>query len=61
MLIGDCRGYTELAAILGLKALGFLSRISETVFFLTDSFSTLLQHPLQLQFLQYSPLEKHSQ
>lgn len=31
------------------------------VFFLIDSFSMLLQHPLQLQFLQYSPLEKHSQ
>ena len=47
--------------ILGLKALGFLSNIAEIVSFLRASFSILLQHPLQLQFLQYSPLAKHSQ
>ena len=47
--------------IFGLNAFGFLSRIAEIVSLRTDSFSILLQHPLQLQFLQYSPLAKHSQ
>ena len=58
--IGDGGGGSYVA-ILGLNALGFLSRTSAIVFFLIDSFSMLLQQPLQLQFLQYSPLEKHSQ
>jgi len=48
-------------AILGLKAFGLRSRTSATVFLRMLSFSTLLQQPLQLQFLKYSPLEKHSQ
>ena len=47
--------------IFGLKALGFLSRIAAIVSLRTDSFSMLLQQLLQLQFLQYSPLAKHSQ
>ena len=58
--IGEAGGAT-VGAIFGLKALGLRSRTSAMVFFLIDSFSMLLQHPLQLQFLQYSPLEKHSQ
>ena len=57
---GEAGGGTE-AAIFGLNAFGFRSSTSAMVFFLIDSFSMLLQHPLQLQFLQYSPLEKHSQ
>ena len=47
--------------ILGLNAFGFLSKIAAIVSFLTDSFSMLLLQELQLQFLQYSPLAKHSQ
>ena len=54
-------GTDEAAAILGLKALGLRSRTSAMVFLRIYSFSILLQKPLQLQFLQYSPLEKHSQ
>jgi hypothetical protein len=54
-------GGSAVAAIFGLKAFGLRSSTSAMVFFLIDSFSMLLQHPLQLQFLQYSPLEKHSQ
>lgn len=53
--------YGGMFAILGLNALGFLSRIIAMVSLRIDSFSLLLQHPLQLQFLQYSPLAKHSQ
>jgi hypothetical protein len=59
--IGEACGGGSEAAIFGLKAFGLRSRTSAIVFFLIDSFSMLLQHPLQLQFLQYSPLEKHSQ
>ena len=58
--IGEVGG-SAVAAIFGLKAFGLRSSTSAIVFFLIDSFSMLLQHPLQLQFLQYSPLEKHSQ
>lgn len=59
----DCWDYPTVRTfdILGLNAFGFLSRIEEMVSFLTDSFSILLQQLLQLQFLQYSPLAKHSQ
>lgn len=55
---GDCGGKL---AIFGLNALGFLSSIMAIVSLRIDSFSILLQQPLQLQFLQYSPLAKHSQ
>ena len=48
-------------AILGRNALGFLSRMAAMVSLRMDSFSMLLLQPLQLQFLQYSPLAKHSQ
>jgi hypothetical protein len=57
---GVC-GALGIFEIFGLNATGFLSKIAAIVSFLTDSFSILLQHPLQLQFLQYSPLAKHSQ
>lgn len=59
--IGEACGGRFEAAIFGLNAFGFLSSTSAIVFLRMDSFSMLLQHPLQLQFLQYSPLEKHSQ
>jgi hypothetical protein len=58
MIYGEVGGRL---AIFGLNALGFLSRMTAMVSFLIPSFSMLLQQPLQLQFLQYSPLAKHSQ